>query len=426
MKRILMIILLPAILAGSLQHGGAQSPSTGNPAPVGSGSSQIVGRQLPGARTSERNAPTRDNLTAIGGESRHLRLLIGGFEQGAGLPLGLELTTAQKIPGIEVRVRAIGSTRLYQRAEAGIWIPAVGDKRTHLDLWVGYQKRTRDNLFGLGSRRPERPETNFATIQRSLNLALLRDLAPGLQIGLYSRLASGNGTAGDERGTDDLPIDQMFATNPASPDWLPGLNVRARTLAAGAFAEYDRRNDRRGLTRGLYLYGRFATIEGLENGPAADFGWLETELDGQAYVPIGSDETSLALRALTTLKRPRGGRQIPFYDLSWLGGRNQHRGYRNFRFRGNNALVLTIEPRRTILRQSETRGLDLVVFGDAGQVWGDHRPLTKSAGNFAAANWRYALGGGVQYRLNPTTALRVDLGQGREGLRVFFSVSRGF
>jgi outer membrane protein assembly factor BamA len=133
---------------------------------------------------------------------------------------------------------------------------------------------------------------------------------------------------------------------------------------------------------------------------------------------------------MTTLRQPRGGSQIPFHELSWLGGRNQLRGYRNFRFRGNNTLLLTIEPRRTLFKQSEIRGLDLFVFGDAGQVWGDNRPPANSRGNtsrhFSSSNWRYAFGGGFQYRVNRTTAFRIDIGQGREGTRAFFSVSRGF
>ncbi|MFM8395245.1 MAG: BamA/TamA family outer membrane protein [Acidobacteriota bacterium] len=249
----------------------------------------------------------------------------------------------------------------------------------------------------------------------------------GIQVGLYGQLATSNASPGRERGTNDLPIGQLFSTNPTSVNWLPGLHTDIRRVSAGIFAELDRRNDDVGLTRGHYLYARLATTDGLKHDRFSDFGWREAELDGQLYLPLGSDETSLALRSLAILKQPRGGSQIPFYNLAWMGGRTQHRGYRNFRFRGNNLLVLTVEPRRTIFSQSETRGLDLFVFGDAGQVWGDNRPAaTPAARHFATSNWRYALGGGVQYRLNRSTAFRIDIGRGREELRVFFSVSRGF
>ena len=74
-------------------------------------------------RWKVRKVPARDNLGAIDLGSPYASALIGGFEQGAGLPIGLELTTARKIPAIEFRVRALASTRLYQRFEAGALAP---------------------------------------------------------------------------------------------------------------------------------------------------------------------------------------------------------------------------------------------------------------------------------------------------------------
>lgn len=415
-------VLLVVSAGGQSQSGGPGTGTAGSQA--GSG---FVGRGIPEAGSKDRAAPWRDNLVGIALRGRYLSALVGGFEQGAGLPVGVELSTGGSIPRFELRARAITSTRLYHRFEVGVWIPKIGDERNHLDLWAGYRRRTRDNLFNPGPQSPEHPETNFATEQRSLNLVFLRDVARGAQVGLYGQLASGNAYPGNERGTDDLPIGQLFSTNPANPTWLPGLHTDVRTVSAGLFAELDRRNDDVGLTRGYYLYARLATTDGLKHDRFSDFGWQETELDGQAYLPLGGDRTSLALRGLTVLKRTRGGSQIPFYELAWMGGRTQHRGYRNFRFRGNNVLVLTVEPRQTIIRQSETRGLDLFFFGDAGQVWGDNRPAASAANRqFAAANWRYALGTGLQYRLNRSTAFRIEIARGREELRAFFSVSRGF
>ena len=428
MKRLLATVCGWTVLLVGGVHAQGQGNGTG-------GSNQGVGSSIVGNSTlqvdsKDRNAPFRDNLVGIRLRTPHLSLLIGGFDQGAGLPVGLEVSTAGSIPGLELRARAMASTRLYQRFEVGLWIPHLGDERNHLDLWAGYRLRRQDNLFSLDPKGGATPETNFSAEQRSINLVFLRDLAKGFQVGLYGQLATSNAYPGRERRTNDLPIGQLFSTRVGSANWLPGLHTDVRSLSAGLFAELDRRNDEAGLTRGHYLYARLATIDGLKHDRFSDFGWWETELDGQIYLPLGSDETSLALRSLAILKQPRGGSQIPFYDLAWMGGRTQHRGYRNFRFRGNNLLVLTVEPRRTIIRQSEIRGLDAFLFGDAGQVWGDNRfaasGASVQASRFASSNWRYALGGGVQYRLNKTTAFRVDIARGREDLRAFFSISRGF
>jgi outer membrane protein assembly factor BamA len=49
------------------------------------------------------------------------------------------------------------------------------------------------------------------------------------------------------------------------------------------------------------------------------------------------------------------------------------RGFKTFRFRGNNLALGSAELRQTVWTQSEDRGLDVFGFGDAGQVWGDNR-----------------------------------------------------
>lgn len=383
------------------------------------------------AKSRDRNGPRRENLQAIGLLGKHVSALIGGFEQGAGFGFGVELSTADKIPGIEFRAKALTSTRLYRRFELEAFFPKIGDENTHLDIWFNYQKRTRDNFFGLGPRTPEDPETNFAADQRSYNISFYRDFAKGIQAGVYAQIANTDSYRGKDE--EDIPVDVLFSGNPnVNPvtAFLPGLNVNAKLLSYGAFAEFDLRNNERGLPKGAYFYARGASFDGLDNDFFSDFGWNELELDGRVYIPIFSDFTSLALRSHAELKSPKGGSQIPFYDLAWIGGRSQGRGFRNFRFRGNNSLLLSVEPRQTVWKQSEIRGLDVVVFGDAGQVWGDNRsktnPVILANDKFDSSNWRFSFGGGVQYRWNRSTAVRIELGHSNEANMVFFSVTRGF
>ena len=72
----------------------------------------------------------------------------------------------------------------------------------------------------------------------------------------------------------------------------------------------------------------------------SDYGWLEAEFDARGHIPLGSSRTSLALRSKGEFKKTKGGSQIPFYDLSYLGGREYVRGYDLYRFRGNNVLIV--------------------------------------------------------------------------------------
>jgi len=217
---------------------------------------------------------------------------------------------------------------------------------------------------------------------------------------------------------------------PAS-EWTPGLLTNARIISYGAFGVYDLRNNSRGLTRGAYFYGRIGSAQGLKDKTAfSDYGWLEAELDARGYIPLGSDKTALAVRGYADLKGPRGASQIPFYDLSFLGGRMYGRGFKNFRFRGNNMVLGSAELRQTILAQSENRGLDVFGFGDAGQVWGDNRsqtdPTILANRGFDSKNWRAAVGGGFQYRYSSSLAGRIEIGHGNERNLIYLSITRGF
>jgi hypothetical protein len=381
-------------------------------------------------QSRDRNVPRRDNLEAFR-IIKHVNALVAGFEQGAGLGLGLQFTTADKSPGVEFRGKFWNSTRFYRRFEAEAYIPSVGDQQTHADIWFNYIHRLRDNFFGIGPRTPSEPETNYASEYRTYNASLYRDFTPKLQSGIFVSLINSDAYQGED--DEDVPINLLYSNQPTVipiTRWLPGLNTNNKLISYGAFVEYNGRDNSRGLTKGSYLYGRYSSFDALDNDFFSDFGWNEVSLDGRAYLPLNSDFTSIALRVFTELLSPKGGSQIPFYGLPWLGGRSHLRGFANYRFRGNNLLLVSIEPRQTVWRQSETKGVDVFVFGDGGQVWGDSRsttdPQVLANDRMNSSNWRFGVGGGAQYRLGKNFGFRIDVGRTNERNHVYFSVSRGF
>lgn len=106
------------------------------------------------------------------------------------------------------------------------------------------------------------------------------------------------------------------------------------------------------------------------------------------------------------------------------------RGFRRYRFRGNNAALGSAELRQTVWRQSEVRGLDVFGFGDAGQVWGDNRsqtdPTILANQDFDSKNWKASVGGGLQYRYSNNFAGRIEIGHSNERNLIYVSISRGF
>jgi len=359
--------------------------------------------------------------------------VIGGFEEGAGFGYGFEATTATggELKGFELYARVMGTTRLYRSGEVGT---RIGSEKTRAEFWFNYTRRTRDNFFDFGSLSPEDPETNFASERRSFNGLFSHKFLGKLEAGLFGSFSSTGAFRGDD--DRDQAIDTIFSGNPnvASPTaFLPGLNQNARLVSYGGFAELDLRNNERGLTKGGYFYGRFGSVDAVDTDNAfSDFGWVETELDGRLYVPVFSNKTSVALRALAVLREPKGGSQIPFYDQATYGGRTTGRGFSNARFRGNNSVLYSGEIRQTIwsMNDENTRGLDLIVFGDVGQVWGDNRSLTDPTilrnDDFDSRNYRTGAGGGIQYRLNKSVAFRFEIGASNERTLVYTSLRPGF
>lgn len=403
----------------------ADPASTQSTPQAGSPQSGIASR----VKDFSRNAPTRQSWTAINLGTKYANAVFGGL---SGFGIGVQVTTADLFRFVEFRATALTSTRLYWRFEGEAYFPEVFHKNTHADVWFDYTRRTKENFYGIGPRIPNTSQTNFDLEERSYKATLYHDFSHNLQAGGYFRL-SNSATYKGQRDSD-IPIDQLFSGDPDTvpiSQWAPGLFTNNKILSYGGFAEYDLRNNSRGLTKGAYFYGRLGSAEGLKNDNAfSDYGWLEAELDGRGYIPLGSDKTSFALRGYASLKNPRGGSQIPFYDLSFLGGRMDVRGFRRFRFRGNNSALGSAELRQTVWTQSEERGLDVFGFGDAGQVWGDNRSQTDPSilanQEFDSRNWRASIGGGLQYRYSKSLAARIEIGHSNERNLVYFSITRGF
>jgi hypothetical protein len=375
-----------------------------------------------------------ENYAAIRIGPKYINGVVGGLDQGAGLPFGVEFTTADKISWVELRALALTSNLGFLRGKLEAYFPHIGDGRTHANVWFNYLLATQWNFFGIGPRTPLEQRTSFQLEQRSFNGLLERNFIKRFRAGVYAGLANAGATNGNNEHVSNInAFFSGFPTVTPITAFAPGLNMNSEILYYGFYGEYDGRNNERGLTEGFYLFGRFGSYDGLDNGAFfTDFGWLWGYLDGRVYIPLGSNRTSFAARAFASLEDPKGGSQIPFYYQSFIGGRMFLRGFHTYRFRANNALVLSAEPRQTIWKMNDgnTRGIDIHVFGDGGQVWGDNRsktnPVVLANNEFRSENWRFGVGGGLTYRHNRALAVRIELGHSNESNIVYGSLTRGF
>lgn len=380
-------------------------------------------------KTYDRNAPRRENLTGFK-VAHHINGLFGGFEQGAGFGFGVEFTTADSLHGVELRARALTSTKLYRKGEVGLYVPKLGSENSHADIFFTYLRRTKDSFFGLGPRTTDAFETNFDLEQRSISATYSYDVTKRIQLGGYLRQAN----TGIYRGEDkkDKPLDQLFTGNAATKEplrFVPGLGTNLNVFTYGLYVEGNLRNNDKGLTKGFYIYERLSDHRGTGDRSKA-YRWTEFESDLRGYLPLGSAWTSLAARSYLDVNKPTGSNDlIPFYEQAFLGGRSFVRGFDNYRFRANNLALFSLELRQTVWKQKDTRGVDIVGFGDGGQVWGDKRPNLPPQFNgdkFSDKNWRFGTGFGVQYRYNKALAVRLDYAHTNEANKIYFSLTRGF
>src|SRR4029453_1135885 len=100
------------------------------------------------------------------------------------------------------------------------------------------------------------------------------------------------------------------------------------------------------------------------------FGFRRVSIDLQQYVPIPDRYRTIALHAAAVFTDADAGAQVPFYFQPTLGGARALRGFREFRFRDRNGLLLTAE-----YRWEAWWALDGALFVDAGTVAAERNDL---------------------------------------------------
>ena len=123
----------------------------------------------------------------------------------------------------------------------------------------------------------------------------------------------------------------------------------------------------------------------------------------QQFVPLPNRYRRVALRAEGVFTDADSDQSVPFYLQPTLGGARDLRGFREFRFRDRNAVLVGAE-----YQWEAWWALDIAIFAEAGTVAHKGRQLTL---NSMEATY------GVGFRFHSNRALvgRLDLAFSREG-----------
>jgi hypothetical protein len=332
-----------------------------------------------------------------------LHLKLGGLGPGTGFGVGPEYRRGGLMGGqLDVRGAAQSSFNGDRRFELELSAPRLAAGRRFAKLYAVRHNYSRMQYYGSGPDSQKSGRTDYR----------LEDTAVDATFGVrpLKRLTLAS-TAGYLWNNIGPGVDPRFASADLvyTPAQAPGIDRQSNFTRSGAYAHYDWRDNPDGPRRGGSYFAQFSDFRDRTLG-ASDFQRLD--LEAQQYVSILNDRRVFAVRAKTTLTY--ADRTLPFYMQPSLGGGDDLRGFRPYRFRGDNSAVVNAEYRWEIFS-----GLDMAVFGDAGQVF------TRKS-DFAWSRMQTDVGFGFRFNERDRTFLRLDVGFSHEGFQVWVKFANVF
>ncbi len=327
------------------------------------------------------------------------RAKLGGLVPGGGFAAGPEFFREDLANGnVIFRTSIEASAKGYERADFNVGTSRYVKHRTFFDFFTVYHNYPGLNYYGPGPQSRKSSRTDFHLEDTSIDGAIGARPTPYAKIGVsggYLFLNVGPGT--DSRFAS---AEKVF-----TPVQAPGIDRQSDFLRYGAFTHIDYRDNPGGPRRGGNYLVRYDYYSDQSHNPH-NFHRLFVDL--QQYFPFFNETRVIALRGATTLTYSSPGQSVPFYLQPTLGGSEDLRGFRAFRFYDNNKLVLSGEYRWEVFA-----GLRMALFVDAGKVF----PRTSQL-NFH--DLEASEGFGLRFNVRHNVFMRIDTGFSREGARIWF------
>lgn len=348
----------------------------------------------------------RSGFYARVGRVTTIRQDLGDLAQGSGLAIGpgYRLRNLFGRPRAAFTISAASSLSRAWIAEARLRMPEDPTARTFGDFYVKRTGLPDEDFFGLGpnSREADRVSYNFhqTTVGGTTGVRVHRLLAVGGGLE-YLNPAIGPGKDRNHPSVEERFTEEMAPALTGQPDFIRlisfvGLNDRA-----------PRGNPRRG---GIYrlTYNKYLSLD------SSVFDFTRTEVDVQHYLPAFHERRVLAVHGFASFATTPPGGEVPFFLQRTIGGAGTLRGFREFRFRDRNVVLLQAEYRFEVFT-----AVDGALFYDAGQV-------APNAEDFTWKRLETDWGFGLRFGSNAGVFIRVDLGFGREGPRPFLRFNHVF
>lgn len=284
--------------------------------------------------------------------------------------------------------------------------PSLAQRRYLFDGTLEYENDRTARFFGLGAASRRQDQTNYTSRDAGGHVTFGRWLRPELIASLTERIRH---VSIDRGVVKSLPfIRDAFMDVPGEE----GSFVWAHRLAL----TYDSRNNRAAPTRGAF--GQIF-IEGAEKVLGSEVSFGRYGLEGRFLWPLFDARLVTALRGL--FERVDGS-DLPFFELTALGGDDTLRGFGSNRFLDKGRVLLNAEERMKVFAMTYGNvrtDIELALFADAGRVFHAYHKLT--SGKLQAV-W----GAGVRFVAASQIVAKIDVGFGSEGVAIFTGLDYPF
>ena len=379
------------------------------------------------AKTATIEAPTRSSVERGLRRFRHVtdfagnlrggwngfHFATGDFPAGAGFAYGVGFTdmavgnayAEPDIPNrVEVKAVAASSNAGYRQVGGELTFHRLAGGPFGAAVRAQYYEFPQEDFFGLGPQSVEQNRTSFLMESTEIGADVWWTPVERLRVGgsvSYLDPAIGSGTDNRYPSTEEL----FDSTR------LPGFQVQPDFRRLDGWVDYDGRDNPSHPRAGGFYQVRLSDFED-QNLDA--FAFRRVEVDVQQYLPFSQKRQVFALRANAVVTDADTGNEVPFYYQPTLGGKQTLRGFREFRFRDRNSLLLTAE-----YRWEAWWALDPALFVDAGKVASRRHDL-----DFTDLEVSYGIG--FRFHSANSFIMRFDLAKSREGFMPFLRFEHVF
>jgi outer membrane protein assembly factor BamA len=326
------------------------------------------------------------------------RAKLGKMATGQGFGIGPEYVRRDLARGnLVVRSAAQISTRRAMKIDAEMLLPGFASGWLFGNVYAVRHNYGGINYFGPGPDSAKTGRSNF----RYEDVAV--DGLLGVNLGRYLKAGGSTGRLWVNVGPGN---DKRFvsAERIYGPGQAPGIDQQTDFVRYGAFAQLDYRDSATGARSGGNYLLQYDLYDDLKLNR---YGFHQLNAELQQYIPFFNKRRVIFLRGKTMLTKPRQDQIVPFYLQPVVGGSDDLRGFRPYRFYDNNSLVLNAE-----YRFETFSGLDTALFVDGGKVFPNYR-------QFNFSNLEGSAGFGLRFNVRNAVFLRIDVGFSHEGYNVW-------